>query len=252
MTRFVFSSLLTLGLIVFRTGQSVALNATLSGNEIVKKSDSMRIMDGDVSFHVEVSDLKGTTAQPTVQKTIYRVFAKGAKMSRVETIFPERQVGRKLLMTDDALWLFTPDIKRPTRVSMQQRLTGEVANGDIAKTRLQEDYEAVLKSEVKLEGREAYLLELKKKRDNVTYSAIDYWVAKKDFAPMRAIFKTEGGKNLKTANYKDPKLFLNQMMITKMEITNALNTSQKSILIFSNYKKEKLDESFFNKESLNN
>jgi hypothetical protein len=77
-------------------------------------------------------------------------------------------------------------------------------------------------------------------------------VAKKDFAPIRAAFKTESGKNLKTADYKEPKSFLNRSLITKIEIASALNKNQKSILIFKNYKKEKLDESFFNKESLNN
>lgn len=222
--------------------------ASLSGDEIVKKADNMRLMKADVSFSVEITDLKGTTTQ----KTQYRVFSKGSKLSRVETVFPERQAGRKLLMTDDGLWLFTPDIKRPTRVSMQQRLTGEVANGDIARTNFGDDYQAILKNEVKLNDRPAYLLELKKKRDEVTYSTIDYWVAKKNFAPIRAVFKTDGGKVLKMAEYKLPKTYLNQMMITKIEISGVLNKNQKSILIFKNYKKEKLDESFFNKESLNN
>jgi outer membrane lipoprotein-sorting protein len=229
-------------------GLSGASHAAPSGDEIVLKADEMRYINADVSFKVEVNDLKSGKSQ----KTVFKVFAKGAAMSRVETIFPERQAGRKLLMTDDALWLFTPDIKRATRVSMQQKLTGEVANGDIARTNFSKDYGAELKGEVKLDGKDAYFLSLKKKRDDVTYAAIDYWVAKGTFVPLKAIFKTEGGKDLKTAIYKDLKPFLKKKLISKMEIVSTLNSNQKSILIFGSYKKEKLDESFFNKESLNN
>jgi outer membrane lipoprotein-sorting protein len=89
-------------------------------NEMIRKSDKLRSFDTDISFVAEVQDFKGAN----VQTSKYKVFNKGTKMSLVETIFPERQTGRKLLMKDEDLWLFTPDIKRPTRVSMQQRLTG--------------------------------------------------------------------------------------------------------------------------------
>jgi len=227
---------------------SSSFAAGLSANEMVRKSDDMRFINTDTSFMVEVQDIKGATSQ----KTRYKVFTKGPKLSRVETVFPERQAGRKLLMKEDDLWLFTPDIKRPTRISMQQRLTGEVANGDIVRTNFADDYNAELKGEEKVEGQDTYHLFLKKKRSEVTYPAIDFWVTKKDFAPVKADFKTDGGKSLKSAIYLEPKVFLAHRIFSRIEITNALNKTQKSILLFSGYKKESLDESFFNKESLNN
>lgn len=220
----------------------------LTGNEIIKKADEMRFIQTDVSFKVEVNDFKGSSTL----KTQYRVFAKGSQMSRVETTYPERQSGRKLLMKGNDLWLFTPDIKRPTRVSMQQRLTGEVANGDISRTNFGDDYDATVTGEEKLDGVDAYHLELKQKRDDVTYPAIEYWVKKAGFAPMKAVFKTDGGKILKTAEYKEPKKYLNRMLITKIEIQSALSKDQRSVLTFSAYKKESLDDSFFNKETLSN
>lgn len=217
-------------------------------SEIIRKSDKMRSFDTDVSFTAEVQDIKAGKTQTTK----YRVYNKGTKMSRVETTFPERQVGRKLLMKEEDLWIFTPDIKRPTRVSMQQRLTGEVANGDIARTNFADDYDAEVKGDEKILNQDAIHLLLKKKRPDVTYPAIDFWVSKKDYAPIKADFKTEGGKILKTGLYSDPKMIFNTKIYTKLEITNALNKTQKSILTTTGYKKEKLDESFFNKESLNN
>lgn len=219
-----------------------------TGNEMLHKLDGMRSLDFDTSFIVEIQDVTGTKTQTTK----YKVYDKSSKMSRVETIFPERQSGRKLLMKDDDLWLFTPDIKRPTRVSMQQRLTGEVSNGDIARTNFAGDYEAEVQGKEKVLDQDTYHLRLKKKRADVTYSAIDFWISQKDFAPVKADFKTDSGKTLKTALYSGPKVFFGHKLYTKIEITSALNKAQKSILNFTNYKKEKFDESFFNKESLNN
>lgn len=216
--------------------------------DIIKKADNFRYIPDDISFTVEVTDKKASE----VQNSRYRVFSKGSKYSRVETTFPERQAGRKLLMRDDDLWFYTPDIKRPTRVSMQQKLTGEVANGDIARTNFAEDYNGELKGEEKVNNVAAYKIYLTKKRDGVTYPAIDYWVAKSDFRPLKATFKTDSGKNLKTAIYKDPKKTLGRNILSRMDITSEISKNQQSILIFKNYKKETLDESFFNKESLNN
>lgn len=249
MKPFNFSSTLsqTLTAFIFVTA-TTSLAVADTGGQMLTKSDSMRFIEDPLSFSVEVQDIKGGNTQ----KTKYKVYTKGKKLSRVETIFPERQAGRKMLMKDDDLWLFTPDIKRPTRVSMQQRLTGEVANGDIVRTNFADDYEATVKGEEKVEGQDTIRLELKQKRPEVTYPAIDFWVSKKEYAPVRADFKTAGGKSLKVAVYTEPKMFFGHKIYTKIEITNALNKTQKSILNFSGYKKESLDESFFNKESLNN
>jgi len=220
----------------------------LSGIELVKKADTMRFIESDNSFLVEVTDLKGSD---TV-KTRYKVYSKGSQMSLIETIFPERQAGRKLLMKEQDLWFFTPDIKRPTRVSMQQKLTGEVANGDLARTSFGDDYTVEVKGEETLGNKKAIHLFLKKNKEEVTYSFIDYWIDAKTYTPLTAVFKSDAGKDLKVATYNNLKNFFGHNLITKMEIVNALNKNQKSVLIFVGFKKEKLNESFFNKESLSN
>lgn len=220
----------------------------LGGAAIVQKADRMRYIDGDVSFFVEVTDHRGSN----VQKSKYKVFSKGSLMSRVETILPERQFGRKMLMKDNDLWFYSPDIKRATRISMQQRLTGEVANGDLARTNFGGDYSAEVKGEEVIDNVKTIHLSLKKLKDDVTYSGVEYWVSANGYMPIKAIFKSDSGKNLKVATYSNPKPVLGQKLISKIEIVNAFNKNQKSILIFTGYRKEKLSESFFNKESLNN
>jgi outer membrane lipoprotein-sorting protein len=220
----------------------------LTGAEILKKADAMRFVDGQVSVQVEMTDHRGSS----VQTTRYKVFSRGASLTRVETIYPERQAGRKLLMKNDDLWFFAPDIKRATRISMQQRLTGEVANGDLARTNFGSDYSVVVEGQDMIGNVKAIRLRLKKARPSVTYPEIAYWVSADRFAPLKAVFKTESGRDLKIATYHDPKPALGKILITRIEVVNALNNKQKSVLVFTGYRKESLSESFFNKESLNN
>src|SRR5262249_23659924 len=105
---------------------ALAASPVVNAEEAVKKADEGRMPDGEVTFVARVLDYD---QKSLLRETRYRVSSQGESASLIETIAPERQKGRKLLMEGDSLWLYTPDIKRPARVSLQQRLTGEVSNG---------------------------------------------------------------------------------------------------------------------------
>ncbi len=218
-------------------------------DEIVKKADRYLFLDFGTSQVIQVEDFKG---DKKLRTTKYKVYEKGFDLTLVETIFPERQIGRKLLMKKDDLWFYTPDIKRPTRVTLQEKLTGEVSNGDITRTHFSEDYQAISGKEGNFEGQPAYLISLKQRRPNTTYSLIDYVIAKKDNRPLQAMFKTSAGKNLKVAKYSQFRKEFGQEIVGFIEIKNALFPEQRSVITNSQTKKEDLHESFFNKDSLSN
>ena len=62
----------------------------------------------------------------------YRVLSKGNTNSVVMVIEPASERGQILLMKNRDLWIFMPDVSQPIRLSLSQRLTGQVANGDLA------------------------------------------------------------------------------------------------------------------------
>src|SRR5690606_28178768 len=147
-----------------------------------------------------VRDYEGRS---TKGETIYKVSAKGEKYALVETMSPVRMKGRKLLLREHDLWLWLPSVRRPTRVSMQQRLTGEVANGDIARTRFHQDYHPKIAGVVQHGGAPHYLLKLTAKHKDTTYRKLDLWVHTKTFRPAKAQFYAISGKLLKTATYSE-------------------------------------------------
>lgn len=232
----------TLVISVFLTLPSIAL-CEINANEIVKKADLKRGL-GNIShsFNVTVTDQDN-------KKEIYHVYFKDVNNTLTEQTAPERSRGRKLLMKDYDIWLFTPNIKKPLRISLEQKLTGQVANGDIARTNYAEDYEATLMSTDKKDDN-AYHLALKAKNNKVTYGKIEYVVSKKDFGPMEATFFALSGKPLKKATFSDYRPIQGVSRATKMVIQDYLQKDKISTLIFEDHKPEKFPDSLFNKDRL--
>ena len=219
-------------------------SADIDPNEIVKKADLKRGL-GNVSHSFNV-----TITNQDNKREVFQVDFKDVNASLTNQTEPERARGRKLLMKDYDIWLYTPNIKKPLRISLEQKLTGEVANGDIARTNYAEDYDATLLETLKKGNADVYKLELKAKNKKVTYGRIEYLVAKKDFMPMEATFYALSGKPLKSAEFSEFKQIQGMSRATKMTIRDYLQKDKFSILIFSDHKTKKFDESLFNKDRL--
>ena len=216
-------------------------------SEILKKSDDARMPDGTISFNVRVEDKNGAEV---TGDTTYHVFAKGDDRAMIETTAPARLKGRKLLMRGDDLWLYLPTVKRPTRVGLQQRLTGEVANGDVARTRFFSDYTPKKLGNETVSGKVTHKLELKAKKKETTYRRAILWVEASSFQPVKAEFFAISGKLLKRSEYFDYKMILGGTRATRVLIRDALKPAKASELFYSEFSREELDDSFFTKESL--
>jgi hypothetical protein len=212
----------------------------IDANEIVKKADLKRGL-GNIphSFNVTIIDQDNKTE-------IYHVMFRDINASLTEQTEPARAKGRKILMKDYDIWLFTPNIKKALRISLEQKLTGQVSNGDIARTNYAEDYEAtILKTDAN-----NYFLNLMAKNKKVTYGKIEYTVSKKDFNPIEATFYALSGKALKKASFTDFKNIQGALRTTKMTIQDYIQKAKTSTMIFSDYKFEKFSDGQFNKEGM--
>jgi len=222
--------------------------AEISADSILKKSDAGKMPPGEsLSFKATVKEFK---EQDLVKETRYEVLTKGRENSLVSTTYPERQQGRKLLMEGDNMWIYTPDIRRPARISPNQKLTGEVSNGDIARTDFYNDYTPKLLGIEDFNGHKIYHLDLLAKRKDVTYPRIEYWVTAQDFLPLKAVFYSFGGKVLKTGYYSSVKVVMGHKCVTQLKIIDALAPSHYSIMSYNSHKKVRVPDRLLAKESL--
>lgn len=217
--------------------------------QMLKAADEGRMPAGTYTFVVTVKDYG---AGP-MRETRYEVSSKsteGNVFSLVDTVFPERQKGRKLLMRGNDLWLYLPTVKRPTRISFRERLTGEVANGDISRTNFANDYQATDRGAENVGGKKCVHLSLAARNKDVTYSRIEYWIDAKTYAPVKAEFYALSGKLLKTGEYSAAKMILGKPRMSRLLIKDALQPKRQSVLDFGNFRRVELPDSLFNKESL--
>lgn len=214
---------------------------------IIKKSDKFRSPQRSHSVTVKVIDFHDQEKK----ESVYSVDSDGKNQALVTQNKPDRFRGRKLLMKDKDLWLYTPNINRPTRISFEQKLTGEVSNGDLMRTNFSEDYDARIVERPRIKNQQLIKLHLVAKNKNVTYRSIDYWLAEANNRPVRAIFYALSGKALKTANYLKFQNQNGQPRLAVVEIIDAIQSKKKSRLYYEDFTDKKFSSIHFSKELLN-
>ena len=148
------------------------------------------------------------------------------------------------------LWVFLQNISKPLRISLQQRLFGEAANGDIARVNFSGDYDPVLKNIITIKEKEVYVLELTAKDDRVTYHKVNLWVMKDTYYPLKGEFYAFSGKLLKTCHYAEYKKVLEKIRPTRLVLDNPLVDGQQTVIDYSNMTLDEFPDRVFSKNYL--
>jgi len=209
-------------------------------NSILVKADAIR--NPSDSFFMEVRvESKGES-----EESLFDVFTKGKDKTLIKTIKPTMNRGRNLLMLEEDMWVYVPNLKRAVRVSLSQKLTGQAANGDISRMRWASDYEPKLIGQDK----ESWNLFLTAKKKGLTYDKIRIWVKKKNFHPVKAEYLTVNEKVLKIANFYEFKQIAGGIRPTRILIESALNKEDTSLIEIKKMEVKDFPESNFQKDNL--
>lgn len=136
------------------------------------------------------------------------------------------------------------------RLSLAQRLVGQVANGDIARANFSGDYAPTLAGTTTIDGEALYVLDLSAVNRSVTYQRVRYWVQQGDFRPYKAEFYALSGRLLKTCRYEDYKPLGGKIRPTRLVMTDALNPGEQSTMEYSDMKLRDLPDRVFSKDYL--
>lgn len=211
----------------------------------VRKADEIRNPSESFEMTVKVIDSEQT-------ESVLQVFLKGQDKTIIVTKEPLRDRGRNMLMLGRDFQAYVPNLKRSLRLSLSQKLSGQVANGDISRTRWFGDYDVTQEKVAvptqdmqknKLANQELQLF-LQGKKDNLTYAAIRLWLAAGSFRPLRAEYLGLDGKTvLKRAFFEEYKMMEGALRPTTLRIEDV-NKAQSFVKIIS-MKSKSLDDSFF-------
>ena len=215
--------------------------------EILDKADRIRFPSE--SFEVDVAVTSFSDGKRTDSR-LYKVLSRGNDNTIVQVLEPASERGQAMLMRGRDLWIFLPTVSQPVRLSLAQRLTGQVANGDIARANFSGDYTPrVLRTEA-IDGNEHYVLELIAVDRGVTYSRVLYWVRKSNYQPHKAEFYSVSGRLLKTARYEEFRTLGGRVRPTRLVLRDALRVGEESVMEYSAMKLRDLPARMFSKDYL--
>lgn len=244
--------IMTVLLLLFQTqAQSSApaepANSDVMAKSILEKADEIRFPRE--SFQVEVS-IRTTSPGQTDELRQYRVLSKGNENSIVLTTEPAAERGQAILMKGRDLWVFMPSVSQPIRLSLSQRLTGQVANGDIARANFSGDYHPKLSRNDVVDGRNYHVLELTGVDRSVTYQRVLLWIDQENDQPFKAEFYSLSGRLLKTSRYENFEMVLGKLRPTRMIMEDALKQGEVSVLNYSGMQLRDLPDKLFTKNYL--
>lgn len=234
------------------TGQASAATEEATAEQpdpasLVLQADTIRFPRE--SFETLITVTNYSEGEASAVRT-YRVMSRGNENTIVLTESPASERGQALLMRGRDLWIFMPTVSQPVRLSLSQRLTGQVANGDLARANFAGDYEAALAGRELVDGVEAWVLDLSAAERGVTYAGVKYWVAVDDNRPLKAEFYSVSGRLLKTSHYEDFRELAGQVRPTRLVLEDALKEGEYSVLEYSTMEIKELPERMFTQQYL--
>jgi outer membrane lipoprotein-sorting protein len=219
----------------------------LRARKLVEEADRIRFpAEG---FQVDVAIVTtGSGRDPDERK--YRVLSKGNDNTIVMVTAPASERGQILLMKEHDLWVFLPNVSQPVRLSLAQRLTGQVANGDLARANFTGDYNPRLLRTETIDGEKYDVLELTAVDRSVTYQRVLYWVRESNAWPRKAEFYSVSNRLLKTCTYEKFEKLAGRLRPTRLVMEDALHRDEHSVLEYSAMKLRELPDKVFTKDYL--
>lgn len=213
--------------------------AAENAEQIIKRADDIR--NPSESYMMEVL-LSGSEGE---EDSRFEVYLKGNDKTLVKTLAPKRDVGRNMLMLEENMWLYIPNLKRSVRISLAQKLSGQASNGDISRMRWYGDYRASIMKEDK----KSWTIHLEALKKGLTYEKINAVIEKKSYRPLSATYLSLNDMPLKNVIFSEFKKMEGKERPAKLIISEATNKNKSTTLSIVTMKKMNLPDTLFNKNT---
>lgn len=225
--------------------------------DIIRRADEIRSPNKPFRYTLTVTEYQAGKTQPE-NKQILDISMRFMKpegdiqadaRSLVRFIYPPRDKGKVMLSDWYNLWFFTPELRRPIPISRQQRLIGQISNGDVIVTNFEYAYDSTLLGDAPCGKRRCYMLSLVRKTAEITYPKIIYFVEKEgDNRPYKAAYYSLDDKLLKEVLYQDFQPVLGKMRPMKITVQDVRHGNHYSVMEYSDVRLESLPAFHFTKE----
>nr|WP_240702145.1 outer membrane lipoprotein-sorting protein [Trinickia terrae] len=221
---------------------SIAVHAAPSATQLLEQSDAIRNPGNSFSLTNTLIEFRNGKQTNVDVLTVYAKpdLGDGQYRNLVQFDEPARDANKLLLKNGNDLWFYDPSSQASVRISPQQRLLGQAANGDVVTVNWAKDYVPALAGEEDVtdgdrQARHCYQLHLTARTPDVTYHAIDLWLDAGNSHPVKARFYTESGALLKVAYFRKFQQELGAERPTETVIIDGLDPNWVTVMRYSNY-----------------
>jgi len=190
--------------------------------------------------------------EPDGSKKEFTLFQAKKDKDKMVSLFlsPDSEKGRATLRVGDNMWLYIPNVGRPIRITSMQSVVGGVFNNsDIMKLDFSTEY-SVEKQEQK---EDFILLNLKAKKDTVSYDKLIMQVNKKTLTPIQIECYTSTQMLIKTLYYKKLTNFGDNIIRPAVvETMSPMYKGYKSIMIYGKILLKNFPDEAFTLDALAN
>lgn len=231
--------------------------AAVDGQAALVASDAIRNPQQPFGVTITLTEFeKGVQVETSTLQGFARTMESGGQFaSLLRYVQPARDSGKLMLKSGTDMWFFDPATKASIRVSPQQRLMGQAANGDVVTVNFARDYNVMSASEEGItdgerKPRKAQKLVLAAANDGASYGSIELWLDAESHSPIKAQFLSDSGRLLKTAFYRRFQRQLGAERPTETVIIDGLRPTSVTIVRFSDYIARKIPVTWFQRDHL--
>ncbi|HNC75550.1 MAG TPA: outer membrane lipoprotein-sorting protein [Elusimicrobiota bacterium] len=213
----------------------------------VRKVDEIRNPQMDYTLRCHITSF---SSKDSSHASSFDVFVKGKDKTFIRQTEPADEKDRLILMRERAVWTYFPSASKPIRVPLQERLTGDIAIGDIARANFTNDYSARFVPPAPGEATSLYKIELLAVMEEVTYARVILWANKSNFRPVKAEYYAVSGRLLKTCTFENYKMLGGAVRPSRLVMVDAVQKDKRSIVDYDQIRLGQLSESLFTKDRL--
>ena len=224
---------------------------------ILAASDAIRNPDRPFGITVTLTEYRNGVRTEVTTLAVYSKADPGSGRfnSLVQFVAPPRDANKLMLKAGNDMWFYDPESKASIRLSPQQRLLGQAANGDVVTVNLARDYEARLEREEEIldgdrQQRRCYRLVLTATSPAVTYHRIEHWIETTTNRPVKARFYAESGGLLKTAFYRRYQHELGVERPTETVIIDGADPGWITVMRYADYASRDVPDAWFQRDYL--
>ena len=236
---------------------SDALAEPSSAADIIAATDRVRSPQGAYRMSVGLVEYVNGKMRDKVDLAVHAKLYQDTHRFKnlVRYTAPPRDVGKMVLMNGSNMWFYDPSSKASIRISPQQRLMGQAADGDVVTVNLALDYTPKLVGEEKIQDadhkeRSVWHLDLAAATNEAMYNRTEYWIEKDTFRPIKAKFYSDSGRLLKIAYYRKYEQQLGAVRATETIIIDAVDSNLVTKMTYSGFRLEDVKDAWFQRDYL--